>query len=94
MTASEFFFGGEGDENVLELGGDDGCTTYAYTKNHQIAGILWYVNCIYGNKAPICPPSPGLWRVLVGVTGPLSPGRLLIDMVPRVRQTRHYEMFE
>lgn len=92
MTPSEFVFRG-GDENVLELGGDS-CATCVYTKKHQITGVLWYVNCIYRNKAPVCSPSPGLWRVLVGVTGLLPPCRLLIDMVPRVRQTRHYEMFE
>lgn len=38
--------------------------------------------------------APGPQGVHVGVTSVLPFCRLLIDMVPRVRQTRHYEMFE
>lgn len=68
--------------------------SYAYTIKQivcfkRLHFMLWPLLC-----ASPWAQVPGLWRVCVGVTC-LSPFcRLLIDMVPRVRQTRHYEMFE
>lgn len=70
------------------------CTTYEYTEMHRIVYFkrLNFIVYIVFKKPSLT--APGLQEAHVGVTSVFPFCRLLIDMVPRVRQTRHYEMFE
>lgn len=74
--------------------------SYAYTMRQGIVYFkrLNFMLCVLKKKmaSPVCFPTGSSPRALEGLCwGDLSPFcRLLIDMLPRVRQTRHYEMFE